>query len=136
MVPCAVVLASVLSILSMLCRVPCAVVLASVLSMLSMLCRVPCAVVLASVLSPLVYDYDAPEEPRRWLPYPRAVVWHLILGGVVQPLLLAAVLLLLCPLLATLVMACKALRPPSLPPLSYEALLTPYCLMGLERCHL
>ena len=56
-------------------------------------------------MSPLVYDFDAPLPSRRWLPYPRALIWHLLVGGVLQPLVVGVVILVLCPLCAAVVTA-------------------------------
>ena len=64
---------------------------------------VPCTVLLFSLLSPLVYDFDAPVPQRRWLPYLRALVLHIFIGGILQPLVLVLVLFFFCPIMAAIV---------------------------------
>lgn len=69
----------------------------------------PCVTLILHVLMVSVYDVDSPDPSRnRWLMILEAVVWNLLLQGLLQPIVALVVSIIVCPFIAFCILSGKA----------------------------
>ena len=71
---------------------------------------VPLVVMVLSLLCPIVYDFDAPKPSRRYAPYLTALLYHILLCGIIQPIIVSIVVLIVYPVAATIVVIAALCR--------------------------
>ncbi|XP_037773609.1 uncharacterized protein LOC119569602 [Penaeus monodon] len=68
---------------------------------------VPACVLLTHIVCIIIYDLDSPTGMRKWSPVIQAVGLHVIILGILQPVLAFFTATVVCPVFAAIVLLCK-----------------------------